>query len=313
MKGPTPARLVFAVCHLVLLGLLSGCAQRGTWQQTKKGDSEVWRSDLGIWRAEVDPLRGRLTFLGTVGGDNLLLYPPGPPSDLEFGGHRIWLGPQSEWPTAWPAPKNWESQPAASVRVIRGGALEVLSPEARDFPSIRRTYHWSRSGLLICKSSWNEHQLRGRQAIHILQMAEGMTLTAKANKTAKVPRGFVKLPISNRPEIQTHFKSPPHVNRSGNQLEFRRWKTEEKFGFSVQTLIASRPGEELRLHPGKHRGIVTGYPDHGFLTQIYLGSDQWPVTEIEQLSPRLAPKKPGGTVEYSVAMELVKDPARICK
>jgi hypothetical protein len=59
--------------------------------------------------------------------------------------------------------------------------------------------------------------------------------------------------------------------------------------------------------------VVTGYPDLGFLTQIYLGADEWPVTEIEQLSPRLAPKKLGDVVEFSVLIELQENPARTCK
>jgi hypothetical protein len=261
----------------------------------------------------VDPQRGRLTFLGMAGGKNLLLYPPGPPSDLEFGGHRVWLGPQSEWPTSWPPPKNWESRPAATVKVAAPNVLEVTSQEADNFPSITRKYSWSRGGQLVCKASWRETQSQGRQAIHILQLAEGMTITARFKKNRLAPLGFVKLPISQRPEIQCHFKNPPHATRSRHQIHFRRKTTEEKFGLPVQPLVAANSEVVLRLRPGKFRGVVTGYPDLGFLTQIYLGADEWPVTEIEQLSPRLAPKKLGDVVEFSVLIELQENPARTCK
>jgi hypothetical protein len=254
-----------------------------------------------------------LTFLGPADGDNLLLHPPGPPSDLEFGGHRVWLGPQSDWPATWPPPKTWESQPAASVRKISNNALEVKSPESAGCPSIRRVYRWERNGRLVCKSSWKEERPKGRQVIHILQMTEGTTVTAEPKKSELAPLGFVKLPLTNRPGIQTEFKAPPHGHRSGHQMTFRRLKTEEKFGLPVQTLVASKSDVELRFHPGKFRGVVTEFPDLGFLTQIYLGSDAWPVTEIEQLSPRLIPKNREEEVEFSVVVELIKKPARICK
>jgi len=301
--------LARAASCIVLGWIGAGCTTPGAWRKVPTPDGLVWRADRGLWRAEVEPSRGRLTFLGPVGGKNFLNRPPSSPSGLEFGGHRAWIGPQTEWKAFWPPPANWEMSPAQAVTLRRGQRLEVLSPQGSDeAPAIRRTYRWRRDGLLECEMSWREKSAGGRQAINIFQVSNDAIVEARARPSPAARRGFVLLPIAGRPGVQAAFPLPTQITVQRDRVLLRRGRDEEKVGFLEQTLIARWPQGEMRLHPGHIRGVKRGEPEKGFRAQVYLGSGPWPVVEIEQLSPRLRPRFPSATVGQAVRVELIKNP-----
>lgn len=265
----------------------------------------VWRADSGIWRAEVDPSRGRLAYLGPRNGPNFLNAPAVPSDRLQLGGHRVWLGPQTEWKPFWPPPENWEMAPALTVKLRRPDLLEVESPAGTgDAVAIRRTYRWSANGRLECGVSWEERTRRGRQAMQIFQLAGDVVFEAIPKPTGSVPRGFVRLPIGSRPATETIFPLPRQATRSGDRILLRRKSAEEKLGFPTQTLSARWPQGALLLRAGRIKGKTVEEPDRGFNAQIYLGGDDVPLLEFEQLSPRLIPWRPGDRVGSTVLLEL---------
>ncbi len=289
---------------LCLALLLAGCASPGQWTRVEGSSGPIWRSDRATWRAEVDPARGRLTSLGPIGGRNLLFEPTH--NELGFGGHRVWLGPQTEWEVFWPPPDNWELSAADRITVLSDGSLSVLSPSAGSgAPALHRNYRWVADGRLECVVEWTEARPGGRQAIQIFQIASGAAVEAEARPESRAPHGYVLLPLLDRPQVLRKFRVPPHVRRTGRRVILERAATEEKFGFVEQPLLARWPDRlELILHPGPSRGVVVDDPSEGYPTQVYLGSDAWPLIEIEQLSPRLRPEKPDHTVSHTVTIEL---------
>ncbi len=287
--------------------LLVGCASPGQWTRAEGSSGPIWRSDRADWRAEVDPAGGRLTSLGPIGGRNLLSEPARDEGG-GFGGHRVWLGPQTEWEVFWPPPDNWEFSAADRITVSSDGSLSVVSPSAgSNAPALHRTYRWIADGRLECVVEWFESRPAGRQAIQIFQIAPGAVVEAEARPESPAPRGYVLLPLLDRPGLLRKFRAPPQVRRAGRRVILERAATEEKFGFAEQPLRARWPDRlELILHPGPGRGEVIDDPTEGYPTQVYLGSDAWPLIEIEQLSPRLRPEAPGGSVGHTVTIELIR-------
>lgn len=294
-----------AIVGLALL--FSGCAVSSGWREVPSKSGSVWRSESGGWRADMDPARGRLSYLGPREGPNFLNAPAVPPDLLQLGGHRVWLGPQWEWKPVWPPPRNWEMAPARSVRLRPGNILEVESSGGvGNAVAIRRTYRWRGQGRLECGVSWQENTARGRQSVQIFQVAAGAVFEARPGPGSSTPRGFVRLPLAGRPTTETTFAWPRQARQAGDRVLLGRMPEEEKLGFPPQTLSARWPEGQLRLHPGRITGWASGDPDHGFPSQVYLGGDAWPVLEIEQLSPRLRPWRTGGRVGHTVLVELRK-------
>jgi hypothetical protein len=140
--------------------------------------------------------------------------------------------------------------------------------------------------------------------MQIFQLAGDVVFEAIPKPTGSVPRGFVRLPIGSRPDTEKIFPLPRHATRSGNRILLRRKSAEEKLGFPTQTLSARWPQGELLFHPGRIKGRIVEEPDQGFNAQIYLGGDDMPLLEFEQLSPRLIPGQPGERVGSTVLLEL---------
>jgi len=292
------------------LSLLVGCAHANKradsrWQKIESPGGVVWQSESDGWRAIVEPPRGRLTFLGRVDGRNLLRRPPDPTEPLEFGGHRVWLGPQEEWTPFWPPPANWEMMPANRITLRRPWELEVVSPSgAGSDVAITRRYRWAGPGILECTVLWTENLPAPRRSINIIQLAKNAIVFAEAKPTPGAPNGYAQLPIHGRPGTQQKFASPPQVQRQGRHLTLTRRPTTEKLGFSQQTLTARWPDAELALVPGKVHGIPQTSPEADYPSHVYLGGDGSPVVEIEQISPRLRPFLPGTPVGHTVRFEL---------
>lgn len=227
------------------------------------------------------------------------------PDGLGFGGHRAWLGPQTEWPVFWPPPVNWENEPAVRLRQASDGTLIVDGRDAGPgAPAIRREYRWVATGVLESTVSWRETNAKGRQAIQILKIDPKAEVIAERAPSKEVPLGFVQLPIAGRPGTQTRFARPEHARIQGRTVRLRRASAEEKFGLPSQSIVARWRDAEIHLHPREQFGRAVGEPDGPFSSHVYLGAADLEVVEIEQLSSRLVPTHPGGRVGHSMLIEL---------
>lgn len=282
--------------RLVLLGLLLtgwfGAAHAaGDWTRTTWHDEPAWESRSAGWRAVVSLTRARLMHFGPEDDRdvNLLLAPPTRANRNRLGGHRLWLGPQTEWPGFWPPPAAWEYEEAETV-TVESGVLRLVMREAGDgWPRLVRTYHWD-GGQLVCgaESSGGTH---AAQLIQILQVPATTTVRATVQIEDDYPAGYVRL-LSSAGPFTARFVPPPHASLAGDVLTLRHTNTVGKYGFRPQTLTGSQDGYELVVARGAQRGDAVGEPDEGFHAQVYLSDGGEPFVEIEQLSPRFAAGQP---------------------
>jgi hypothetical protein len=78
------------------------------------------------------------------------------------------------------------------------------------------------------------------------------------------------------------------VTASGRVLTLRHIGRVQKLGFTPQPLNAHEGPFEFTVRRGEQQGSITGEPDAGFFTQVYLGGPE-PFIELEQLSPSFSP------------------------
>lgn len=254
-----------------------------------------WRGDAG-WTAANGPVlavvieaRSRLIYLGSLdGGFNLLNAPypkalpaAGDPSPNQ-GGHRFWLGPQSVW--KWPPLKEWEYSPAASVAA--SGAVLTVVQEHIDpgYPAVVREYAWE-GGRLRCTARWRDE---GRPffGIHVIPVDVPLSLAARLVRTAEIPAGAVAAQMVD-PEPALELPHPS-VTVDGDVATVTSGIKTLKAGFSPQALTIARPhGWKLSVQPGPCEGVAVGTPDHGYLSQVWVGSEKFDLAELEQLSPYL--------------------------
>lgn len=277
----------FVGCLLVIgLGSLSARAETRTgWVSTTWQSEPAYAAVSGGWRAVVSISRGRLISFGRDDGPNLLFAPATCGDPVGWGGHRVWLGPQSEWESGgWPPPGGWETSAAAEAR-LDGDRLVLTMPAAgHGWPSLVREYFWGEDGLhCSARIAGGTHPT---QIIHIMQVPSAAVVTAQRAPTAARPRGYVQLHLGRPRSPQAVFAQPPHARESADAVELRFVDIREKLGFMPQTLRAKLDSTELRLSPGKTEGQSAMTPDDGFTTQIYLGGGDTPLIELEQLSPR---------------------------
>ncbi len=287
------------LCALAGAGAPGETGAGGAWQPAEWHGERAFVSTSGEWRAIVSVARERLVYFGAAGGDrNLLFVPDSRDAAAGWGGHRIWLGPQATWPGGWPPPAAWEHSAAEAVRVT-GDLLELTEPEAGDgWPRIHREYSW-RDGALHCAARLSGGT-RAAQIIHILQVPSTVEVGVQASPSASVPRGYVQVHLGRTPDPQAHFQSLPEVTeRKGGRLTLRFDDRREKLGFVPQPIEARNGGTTLELARGPESGHVAGMPDEGFTSQVYLGSGDDRLIEIEQLSPLFAP---GGESSFEVVL-----------
>jgi len=276
------------VCVL-LAGLLAG-ARAGEWTSTTWHGESAWESRSAGWRAVVSVTRARLMHFGPDGSDvNLLLAPETRANRNRLGGHRLWLGPQSEWPGFWPPPAAWEYQEAETVTGEAGVLRLAMAPTGEAWPRLVRTYHWD-GAALVCGAeiSGGTHPA---QFVHILQVPSATTVRATVHPAEGYPAGYVRL-LSSAGPFAARFAPPPHASLAGDALTLRHIDTVGKYGFRPQTLTGARGGYELIVARGAQRGEVVDEPDEGFHSQVYLSEGGESFVEIEQLSPRFAAGKP---------------------
>ncbi len=285
-----PVRLFRALGAAVASALVvpALAADGGSWAPLAWNGEDAWASERAGWRVVVSVDRGRLVHFGPANtGENLLFAPPTRDGPNGWGGHRVWLGPQAEWPAVWPPDPAWEAT-AAATATVDGDRLELrMETSAGDWGSLTRVYSWQDDGLACAV------QVRGgaraAQVIQIMQVRADAAVRVQARPEARTPHGFVVLEIGSEDQVRRTFPWPLGVLREGGRgLVLRTSGTVVKLGFAPQPLVAKLGEVELALAPGAHTGRVVGEIDDGFTTQVYLGRSGVPFLELEQLSPRFA-------------------------
>ena len=112
MKVSAFAVLLFGM--YALAARPSVATEKSVWQPLSWNGERAFAAESHGWRAVVSVERARLVYFGAVGAEHNLLFAPATRTGPHgWGGHRLWLGPQSLW--NWPPPAAWESSPARSV------------------------------------------------------------------------------------------------------------------------------------------------------------------------------------------------------
>ncbi len=280
----------YILSFLILSRVIAAFAADPVWQSTIwQGESALVSTSQG-WKAIVSLERGRLMHFGPVGRDvNLLLAPPTRANRNLWGGHRLWLGPQATWPKGWPPPDEWEYRGPESWTSDAGVLRMVAFDTNNGWPRLIRTYRWDGPSL-ICGAEFTGGD-RPAQFVQIFQVPPQTVVTADAPVEKDFPAGYVTLPSTAGP-FATQFALPPHVKRTRDELTLRHVNVVGKFGFRPQALSGTAGGFTLKVSRVTQTGAVTGNPDQGFFTQVYLSDGNEKFIELEQLSPMFAAGQP---------------------
>jgi len=254
------------------------------WQPVTWNGEHAFAAVSGEWKAIVSVERGRLVYFGAAKEEHNLLFAPSTRGHVAgWGGHRIWLGPQTSWVRNWPPPDAWEHSAAAVVAIDGARLVLTLSDSPDGWPRLTREYFW-RDGRLHCNARASGGT-RDAQIIHILQVPALAEVELQATPTADAPRGYVLVHLGRQPSPEGKFSPPKQVAEVAGKLQLKFTNTMEKLGFTPQPLLARIGHASLRVERGESAGNALTLPDEGFATQVYLGNDQSPLIELEQLSP----------------------------
>jgi len=264
-------------------------AAEATWQPTVWNGEEAMQSTQNRRRAIVSIERARLVALNLTSSDRNLLFAPDSRNDpAGWGGHRVWLGPQSLWAKIWPPPDAWEHRRPESYSVAGNTLRLVMRDAGAGWPRLVRTYRWEGSRL-ICGVEVHGGA-RPAQVIQIIQVPAGDIVHVEAQPDAENPQGYVRLPAGHLAVRLTGFTPPRQVTRQLNHLSIENGEEPEKLGFRPQFLVgAPREGLWITVDRISQTGRIVRDPDLGFPTQVYLGGRE-PFIELEQLSPLFAMK-----------------------
>ncbi len=262
----------------------------GAWERTLWRGERAWASDSGPVRAIVSEERARLIYLGGQDGSVNLVNAPWPrrsPTTKDpwpnQGGHRFWLGPQHRW--VWPPPAEWEFSAAAGACVEDGVLVLEHDRVDEDYPALRREYAWTDSRLR-CTVSWRDNG-RSYFGLHVIAVNTPFSLSARLEPRPDAPFGLVAARMVD-PEPPLRLPQPALALSDGH-VTVSSGLQRKKFGFVPQALRVERPGGwVLQLHPGPHSRANGQSPDHGFLSQVWVGDGTSDLAEIEQLTPHLA-------------------------
>ena len=260
-----------------------------TWVKTAWQGETAWTSSQGNVQAIVSEARSRLIYLGAKNGLLNLLNAPWPqvlpdknnpwPNQ---GGHRFWLGPQSRW--SWPPLTEWEYS-AVQTATAKNGVLMLLQSRLNlDYPAITREYAWE-SNRLRCTAHWQDDG-RGYFGLHVVPVNTPFEATARLEKTDAAPAGLVVAQMVD-PEGPIRLPHPSITIQAGHATVRSDIKT-VKLGFAPQPLTTGRPQRwSLSLLPGPCSVTTDTSPDHGYLSQIWVGDKTNDFAELEQLTPYL--------------------------
>jgi len=255
---------------------------------TWRGES-AWRSIQGGVAAIVSEARTRLIYLGAADGTLNLLNAPWPQvlpgKDNPWpnqGGHRFWLGPQYRW--IWPPPTEWEYAPV-ELAFVKGGVL-VLRHAHHDtaYPALTREYAWD-GARLRCAVRWKDdgHRYFG---LHVVAVDTPFSITTRLEPGPDAPAGLVAARMVE-PEPPLHLPHPAVVVNDGHAT-VHSGVSRVKFGFRPQPLEVERAGGwRLAVLPGPCAEPTHDIPDHGYVSQVWVGEAGCELAELEQLTPHL--------------------------
>lgn len=300
---------LFALGCLALSACLAHVSVQAAPARTAEWAATTWKGERAYelvtaeWRAIVSVERGRLVHFGPADAGNLLFETDSRANPFSWGGHRVWLGPQSLW--GWPPPAAWERAAAETVRVA-GGRLELLVPDAGGgFPRLTRIYE-AAGERLACRIAVAAGGKRSVQVMQILQTALDTTVDLQPGPTAQAPRGYFRVGGSAGPIMRPDLPRPVVVQElSDGRVRVAATGKTDKLGFPPQTLVANIGAHRLYLAFGESRGPEVAAPDAGFYTQVYTGDRGSPVVELEQLSPQWLAGEAG---EFSMYIALTAGP-----
>lgn len=260
-----------------------------SWARADWRGEPAWTSVHGEVRATVSESRSRLIYLGALDGSLNLLNAPWPqvlpgkddPCPNQ-GGHRFWLGPQHRW--VWPPPTEWEF--AASQAASVNGAVLVLHQARLDpqYPSLIREYAWE-DRRLRCTVRWADN---GRRyfGLHVVAVDTPLETRVRLGKSAAAPEGVVAARMVD-PEPPIRLPHPALAIHDGFPI-VRSGIQRAKLGFVPQTLVVDRAGGwQLAVEPGPYAEADGESPDHGLLSQVWVGEAGCELAELEQLTPHL--------------------------
>lgn len=258
----------------------------GIWIPTEWEGEAAFALSTDQWVAVVSTERARLIHFGkSKKSESNWLWAPERGGQFGWGGHVVWLGPQSEW--GWPPPKAWERSAAEDV-LVEGARLSLQLSDAGDgWPSVTRVYELV-DNKLACRIEF-EGGSRSAQAIHIFQTRKDATAKARILQSQGEGRGMAQVPMYRRSEVIYDFKLPGNIEVQGEEVLLRYSGEDEKLGFHPQVLISELRNERLLVGRGLQQSNNAGSPDDGLYTQVYLGHPDWPTIELEQLGPLHAP------------------------
>ncbi len=260
-----------------------------SWEKITWQSEPAWVSTQGAVRAVVSEARSRLIYLGAADGSrNLLNAPVAAPAPANrsdspnWGGHRFWLGPQTRW--VWPPPVEWEHSAAASSET-RGAVLVLRQPRIDpEYPAITREYEWDGTRLR-CTASWLDD---GRPCfgVHVVAVDVPFAVTVRLVPGADAPAGMVEAQMGGPPSPLT--LPHPAITVAGDRVTVRAGIAVAKLGFVSQALVIERPGGwKLSVQPGPHEGVALAAPDHGYISEVWVGDKNANLAELEQLTPYL--------------------------
>jgi len=184
----------------------------------------------------------------------------------------------------WPPPKEWEYSPADSVS-SSGPVLTVVQAHFDPaYPAVVREYAWE-GRRLRCTARWKDDG-RPYFGIHVIPVDVPVSVQARLEKSGEAPAGAVAAEmVAPEPPLSLPH---PSVAVEGDLATVSSGIKTLKIGFAPQALTVARAGGwTLSVLPGPFEGVAQGAPDHGFLSQVWVGSAQVPLAELEQLSPGL--------------------------
>jgi hypothetical protein len=168
---------------------------------------------------------------------------------------------------------------------VDGGVLIVKHTRIDPaYPALSREYAWE-GNRLRCTVRWADEG-RPYFGMHVVAVDAPFAITARLEPCDAAPAGLVLARmVDPAPGIEL-----PHAVVSVDEgfATVRAGICEVKLGFTPQPLTIGRPeGWSLTMNPGPCGGTCLEMPDHGYLSQVWVGDDSSDFAEIEQLTPLL--------------------------
>jgi hypothetical protein len=298
----TKSPAVFFAAIVAATSLFSAPA----WTPSTWNGERAFVLETPAWRAVVSVERARLVQFNATGRETSFVFaPPTKDNPIGWGGHRVWLGPQTTWRAIWPPPDAWEKHAAENANAD-GARLQLQIADAGDgWPRLTRVYELV-GKKLACRVLVAAGGTRDAQIIQIFQAPPPRDLVLRRKKPdATFPLGFALLPpVANRSRALPATTWPAQAQATATADGARLHQTDqaEKLGFPPQDIVAVfDEASGLRVARDITRGVEAGAPDAGFYSQVYLGEARTPVIELEQLSPLF---KAGEAAEFSVMLDV---------